>query len=90
MSQGMHNLIGMTQAANKTSRLFLHVGYNDHDKSVKMTSDKDCLPPDITYYRTAEFTGMDDLKSKVKELEKYYTVCIDTEYYFYETEVNKY
>ena len=85
MSKGMHNLISMTHAAQNT-KIFLHVGYNKNSKYVKMTSDKDCLPADISLYRTAEFENMDDLKNKVKLMEDLgYTVCVDTEYYFYET-----
>ena len=86
MSKQMHNLISMTYAA-QDGKIFLHVGYNSKSKFCKMSSDVDCLPPDCTNYRTAQFTDLEDLKSKVKRIEELgYEVCIDTEYYSYETE----
>ena len=86
MSKGMSNLIKMTHAA-QDSKIFLHVGYNSKNKFCKMSSDVDCLPPDCTNYRTAQFDNLDDLKGKVKRIEELgYEVCIDTPYYSYETE----
>lgn len=85
MSKGMSNLISSTYAA-QNNKIILHVGYNVNTKYCKMSSDKDCLPADITNYRLAQFDNMDDLQCKVAIIEKMgYTVCIDTEYYFYET-----
>jgi hypothetical protein len=85
MSKEMRNLIRITHAA-QNNRLFLHVGYNTRTKFCKMTSDKDCLPADITHYRTAEFKNKEDLQNKINMIEgEGYFVCVDTEYYFYET-----
>ena len=65
----------------------LHVGYNTKEKTVKITTDKDCLPTDINYYRLVEFESKKDLYNKIEMIENIgYHVCLDTTSEFYETE----
>jgi len=88
MSKGMHNLIALTNVANKYhSKIILHVGVNEITKHVCFTDDTDCLPCEITHYRLAEFVNDDDIMNKAKLIEKQgYIMTINTMSLFYETE----
>jgi hypothetical protein len=53
---------------------------------VKLTSDRDCLPPDIIRFSERVFPTMQDVKTAAAKLEdRGFHVCIDTEDCFYET-----
>jgi hypothetical protein len=89
MSKGMHNLISMTHAA-QNKKVFMHVGYNNKENWVNFCDDKDCIPADITQYRTAEFESMADFWEKIGRIENElkYHVVVNTSYMFYETGEN--
>jgi hypothetical protein len=53
---------------------------------VKITSDRDCLPPEIIRFDKRVFVDMEHVKTSVAKLEgRGFRVCVDTLEYFYET-----
>ena len=53
---------------------------------IKLTSDKDCLSPDIIRFTERVFVNMEQVKTTAAQFEnRGFRVCIDTEDCFYET-----
>ena len=69
-----------------TSPLVIHIGYQRCLNRYKLTTDVDCLSPDISDYTVRGATDYQQLMSCAKALEaKGYSVCVDTGDLFYET-----
>jgi hypothetical protein len=53
---------------------------------IKLTSDRDCLAPDIIRFSERVFVDLDHVKASASALEdRGFHVCVDTADYFYET-----
>ena len=57
---------------------------------IKMSTDRNCLPPDAIRTETRIFVDGTDLMNAVKALEKRgFSVCVETEHMSYETSAGK-
>ena len=60
-----------------------YLGVNEKEKRMKITDDRDCLSPDLTYFGHTK--GIPGVK-KVAEIEAQgVKLCIDTALFLYET-----
>jgi hypothetical protein len=63
-----------------------YVGYNQKEKTCKITNDIDCLPPDITGHVKHVFDSMFDLGRKVAQFESAgYDVIVDIDDFTFES-----
>jgi hypothetical protein len=66
--------------------LTIHQGEQKNGR-IKLTTDKDCLPPDVFRYSLRVFASMEEVKTAAAKFEdRGFRVCIDTEDCFYETD----
>lgn len=67
--------------------MILHVGIDDTESHIKLTSDVDCLGCEVHEYQLMEVGNYEELFHRVDLLEWVgYTVCVDTEDCLYETD----
>jgi hypothetical protein len=65
----------------------VYCGYQKKGGRFKLTSNKDCLPPDIDYYSERNLPDMEAVRACVEALERAgFAVCADFGEWFYETD----
>jgi len=73
-----------------TSPLVIHIGYQRCLNRYKLTTDVDCLSPDISNYTVRTASDHEQLMRCAKALEvEGYLVCVDTGDLFYESDTQK-
>ena len=66
--------------------IIVHCGYQERGRRIKLTSDRDCLPADISHYGQRVLPDIEAVKACVATLEcAGFAVCADFEDWFYET-----